>query len=786
MKYRGQRGQLLVWAFALSVGTVWGNELQNAGFEQADGGRPAAWVPVGKGFFLDQQVRHGGQGAIRCEAATPDTSRGAKQVIVYEKPDRRPIVIGGWSKAEQVGPAGDYCVFLDVIYADGKPWWGLASPWARGTHDWQYAAEVFWPEKPVREIRAYVFLRRVTGRAWFDDVFIHRGGLHLTKFRAASDYPRSATGQRIRGRLTGAADWRCALLDRSGREIDALTGHGERIAWNWDAAGRTQPAQVRITARAPNVDPLALLVPAAATPVRAANPVAQGYRVWWRDSMRKVYPTEFPPAEQAGEAAVALARNESEGFQLAITTANRTRLEKVQVSAGEFRTPQGDLLPRGAIETSLVGYIFVDAPSAHPQSPHEPNWCPEVLLPARPFDVPGGRTQTVWVNVHAGENVRAGVYRGRLTVRPAGAAATELPVSVRVYGFALPRTPRMKTAFAIMDGYTRAAYGTITPELRRKCLDLMLSHRLNPDDISRTDPPAIDDLRYAREHGMNTFNVLNLVPKPKRPGLWVCYTEMKDYGPGFTEELAQRLDGYVAELRRQGLSRMAYFYGFDERREEYDELIKSICKFLKTRYPEVQTFTTAGYMYEKRRHTPADYQDYMDWYCPLTPRYDRELSARLRQQGKQVWWYVCCGPHWPYANFASLDYPSIEGRLLGWMTYGWEADGLLYWHVNLWHPNGIIRGADPYLEWNPVYIAGMTGDGCLMYPTPSGPVSSIRLENIRDGIEDYDYLALLAEKRGRAAAAGYVERLVKSRKEYSRDAAELAGVRREMAEQLER
>jgi hypothetical protein len=229
MKYRVQMGQLLVWAFALTASTAWGNELQNAGFEQADDGRAAAWVPVGRGFFLDQEVRHGGRGAIRCEAATSDASLGAKQIIRYEKPDRRPIVVGGWSKAEQVGARGDYCVFLDVIYDDGKPWWGLTSSWARGTHDWQYTAEVFWPQRPVREIRAYVFLRRATGRAWFDDVFIERGGLHVTKVHAASDYPRSVAGQRIRGQLTRPATWRCTLLDGAGREVDALSGQGDRI-----------------------------------------------------------------------------------------------------------------------------------------------------------------------------------------------------------------------------------------------------------------------------------------------------------------------------------------------------------------------------------------------------------------------------------------------------------------------------------------------------------------------------------------------------------------------------
>ena len=58
----------------------------------------------------------------------------------------------------------------------------------------------------------------------------------------------------------------------------------------------------------------------------------------------------------------------------------------------------------------------------------------------------------------------------------------------------------------------------------REAQDIMLDHRLNPDDISRTELPEIDDLLHARERGMNCFNILNIVPPPKDPRtLWVCY-----------------------------------------------------------------------------------------------------------------------------------------------------------------------------------------------------------------------------------------------------------------------
>ena len=763
------------------------NELTNPDFEEVasqEKAKLSGWKPQGQGYSLDTQAAHRGQKSISCESNRMDQTRGVGQVIRYEKPDRRPIVVGGWSKAQDVSGAGDYCIYMDIVYEDGTPWWGQTSRWTAGTHNWQYTAHVFYPEKPVREIRVYVFLRRLQGKVWFDDLFLHRGGLHVTDLRMDSDFPRTAYGQRIRAQLTHDADWRCTVLDAAGRELESQTGHGKTISWNRDSRPDAMPVKLKITAQARGQNTASLEMPVA-MPARPVNPIRTGYALWWQSAMHKVYPTEFPPPDRPKEVSLSLARNEREGFQLALSTADDAALKNVEVSFSPLVNERGETLPADQIEQHLVGYVYVDSPSGHPDAPATGNWCPEVLLPPRAFDVPGGRTQSVWINFHALESTRPGIYRGKVTVRPAGLAASEMPLAVRVRNFTLPRTPRMKTAFAMMDGYTRAAYGTITPELRRRCLDLMLSHRLNPDDISRVDPPAIADVLYASERGLNTFNIANVVPKPKDNPLWVCLAPLNSYGPKFNEEFAARVDDCVKELRKHGLSKMAYFYGFDERGTEYDELIKGICKFLKERYPEIRTFTTAGYMYEKRHKTPPDYQDYMDWYCPLTPRYDRALSAKLRAQGKQVWWYVCCGPSCPYANFASMDYPTIEARLLSWMTFGQEADGLLYWHVNLWHPNRILDIKDPYLDWKSPYIAGTTGDGCLTYPTPDGPVSSIRLENIRDGIEDYDYLALLADTQGREAAEKAVGRLVKSMTEFSRDPAALEAVRAELADRLE-
>ena len=96
-------------------------------------------------------------------------------------------------------------------------------------------------------------------------------------------------------------------------------------------------------------------------------------------------------------------------------------------------------------------------------------------------------------------------------------------MTARVEDFSLPETFGMQTAFSVMDGFTRAQYPDRFREKRRESWDIMLDHRLNPDDISRTTPPEIGDLVHARSRGMNRFNILNIVPPPKDPKRkWVC------------------------------------------------------------------------------------------------------------------------------------------------------------------------------------------------------------------------------------------------------------------------
>ena len=73
--------------------------------------------------------------------------------------------------------------------------------------------------------------------------------------------------------------------------------------------------------------------------------------------------------------------------------------------------------------------------------------------------------------------------------------------------------------------------------------------------------------------------------------------------------------------------------------------------------------------------------------------------------------------------------------------------------------------------------AGRDGDGALLYPGPEGPLPSVRLLNIADGVEDAQLFgALPASQR-----LGLVSELVPSRDQYFNDPERMEAVRRRAA-----
>lgn len=78
--------------------------------------------------------------------------------------------------------------------------------------------------------------------------------------------------------------------------------------------------------------------------------------------------------------------------------------------------------------------------------------------------------------------------------------------------------------------------------------------------------------------------------------------------------------------------------------------------------------------------------------------------------------------------------PLMDSRILHWLNYKYDATGYLHWGWNQWTDN-------PYLDPD-IHI----GDGWHVYPVKNGVLNSLRWEEMRNGIQDYEYFRMLENK----------------------------------------
>jgi hypothetical protein len=380
--------------------------LENGGFEEEADGKAKGWRAYGAYECVEDAVKSGAR-AVRCETRDIQASAGVMQEIVYDRPDQTPVLFGGWSKAEGV-TAGDYCIYLDVWYEGGGNAWGVTANWAQPSHDWEYAAEVFYPKKPIRKIQYFVFLRRGVGRVWFDDLSLERRApdLGVKMLRAVSDFPRTPDGVLATVDFWKRAAWRCRVTGADGRERAALSGSGTRAVVTAEGG---PGVSLHVSARAgqerfEHVYPLPALPKAGGG---LGKPV-----VWTADSMRCVTPLTRPSAAEAAAPAVALelARNECESAQILVTAGDAGPAAEVTVEVTAFAAADGRRFD-GDVTWQRVGYVRRQRPyQTHPCGvPAEENWLPDPLLPPAPFTVRASATQGVWLTARANGEARPGV-----------------------------------------------------------------------------------------------------------------------------------------------------------------------------------------------------------------------------------------------------------------------------------------------------------------------------------------------------------------------------------------
>ena len=157
----------------------------------------------------------------------------------------------------------------------------------------------------------------------------------------------------------------------------------------------------------------------------------------------------------------------------------------------------------------------------------------------------------------------------------------------------------------------------------------------------------------------------------------------------------------------------------------------------------------------------------IDLMCPILDWVQPANVTACEAAGLEMWMYTSLEP---WQNFTNMLFHNAlyEPRLLFWQVFQLRLSGFLYWDLCAWEnstlTHALIDGGaltSPFIDpaaWNPMQSDGGrdVGDGKLMYAGTDGPIASIRLHAVRDGIEDFGYLALLKARHGDAAAQAMV------------------------------
>lgn len=129
-----------------------------------------------------------------------------------------------------------------------------------------------------------------------------------------------------------------------------------------------------------------------------------------------------------------------------------------------------------------------------------------------------------------------------------------------------------------------------------------------------------------------------------------------------------------------------------------------------------------------------------------------EFADRMKTEaegGDWIWTYFCWEPNRPYANWMA-DGNGCEPVITSWQCYQNGITGQLMWWLNEWR----MDYKNPYDNITSTFLGDRAwGDGIFIYPGVKfgmdTPVASIRLDRVREGVEDYQMLTMLEDLVGK-------------------------------------
>ena len=510
-------------------------------------------------------------------------------------------------------------------------------------------------------------------------------------------------------------------------------------------------------------------------------------------------------------AAIKAAKNEVESFQVVVAalqknirvtgadisdlkgTSGTISKENVSLFREEYarvrRSSPRAQLPPGLYPDPLVP--FINPQTGKPIEPfneYRKKWGEPFIksgfeMYAIPFDVWKGENQPIWVDIYIPAGTPAGEYKGVFSVTLGNVPeqyglrtdtvvtkTLSIPVSVTVWDFTLPDGPTHRNHFGHVASLIPGVYGAERKTERAMEIELnyckmMAAHRINPP-IPESFMPQV-----------NPDGSLKIIPESHQmlkkflEDLHVTDFQIPNapFREMTTTNRVKALNYYrdfYKYLKENSWEKRAYLYMLDEPNlSENYQTVLDLGALAHEAAPEIRCLVVE----QTYKQDPAwpDIDPAVDIWCPLWAFIDSSSIDSKLKHGDEVWSYTALSQRAPeyhpdYAKVKDYDSPywHIDAKLTSyrvptWLNWHYSINGLLYWS-SVQISDSKTGLMDPWLL--PAFTESdsqFNGGGHLMYPgVPcgiDGPVSCIRLKNIRDSMEDWEYFALLEKAAGKDA-----------------------------------
>jgi len=286
-------------------------------------------------------------------------------------------------------------------------------------------------------------------------------------------------------------------------------------------------------------------------------------------------------------------------------------------------------------------------------------------------------------------------------------------------------------------------YAQIMAQGRQNCIIIpkeLIS--LKNNKIILDEIKMISFIEIFKKHGFTYFESPHLLGRGENDnwGNPELITSLRKKGY-YSSEGKKEIDTIIHKIKKftskYNLKNQWLQHISDEPTDVNAECYQDAAKQIKSIYPEIKIMEATN--------AKESLSGSIDLWCPLINDFqeNEEFFRKREKEGEKILIYTCLVPGGKWLN-RTLDMERIRQVYFGWAGSKYNTFGYLHWGLNQYKANpftqSVVKHPSPAASSNNYLPAG---DTHIIYPGKNGPLSSLRFESQRLGIEDYEILEIL-------------------------------------------